>query len=81
MQDFLYLVPAPIPEPKVEDIPISSEFLVQSEQKKMNDKKRRKKHKNLWKDHTKVLKQIDDEQKKLIDKAKLKTLMLAEETL
>lgn len=52
--------------------------MVKSEQDKLAKRKKQKKFKNLWKDHVKVLKQIDNEDKGQMDAIKRKTLMLAE---
>lgn len=61
----------------VENIP--AEFLVKSEQVKIKKKEKRKKFKNLWKDHKKVLKLMSDEEKSKMDIAKKKALMIAEQ--
>lgn len=47
---------APLPEYRhiVDDIPITEEFLVNSERKKIDERRKKKKHKNLWKNHMKV---------------------------
>lgn len=57
---------------------IDPEFLVKSEQNKLKRKKKNQKFKNLWKDHMKVLKEMDDDEKAIMDAAKRKTLQLAE---
>lgn len=57
---------------------IDPEFLIKSEQNKLKRREKNKKFKNLWKDHMKVLKEMDDEEKVLMNAAKRKTLELAE---
>jgi hypothetical protein len=57
---------------------ISPEFLIKGEQERIRKREKRKKFKNLWKDHMKVLKQMDDEEKAKMDVAKRRTLELAE---
>lgn len=57
---------------------IDPEFLIKSEQEKIERKKKKKKLKNLWKDHVTVLKQMEAEKQKELDEVKRKTLWLAE---
>lgn len=63
---------------KEEIYDISPEFLVKGEQERIRKREKRKKFKNLWKDHMKVLKQMDDDEKAQMDAAKRRTLELAE---
>ena len=72
--------PEPTEAPKAEvteEIP--SEFLVKSEQKRMKKKEKMKKFKDLLKNHKKVLKQMDDDEKKNLDKARKNALRIAQE--
>lgn len=57
---------------------IDPQFLIKSEQDKIERKKKKKKLKNLWKDHVTVLKQMEAEKQKEFDEVKRKTLWLAE---
>jgi hypothetical protein len=57
---------------------ISPEFLIKSEQEKIKKKEKRNKFKHLWKDHQKVLKLMDNEEKAKMDVVKRRTLELAE---
>lgn len=66
-------------KPKEEKlVDIDPEFLIQSEQDKLKKREKRKKMKNLWKDHVKVLKQMEEEEKAMMDAAKRNTLLLAQ---
>lgn len=68
-----------IPKPKEEKlVDIDPEFLIKSEQDKLKKKEKRNKMKNLWKDHVKVLKMMEEEEKAKMDIAKRNTLLLAE---
>jgi hypothetical protein len=71
----------PIVRPAKEEIlsDISPEFLVKSEQLRIKKKEKHNKFKHLYKDHRKVLKLMDDEEKALMDVVKRKTLELAEQ--
>lgn len=74
--------PEPVPvQPKIEERleNIPQEFLVKSEQNKIKKREKMKKYKDLWKDHRKVLKQLDDEEKARMNDAKKKALRIAEE--